>query len=100
MAEIPDSVRKQIIERTLNRATRPPLVEGTFTPEPVVGGTTRQSAAETVEAVQGKSLLEQALENHEKVGKAGTEKIDEARKTIIDKTDPSKVEMILGAILR
>jgi len=100
MAEIPDDIRKKIIERALGRAVRPPLVEGTFTPEPVVSGVARSNASEAVASVQGKSLLEQALENHEKVGNEDVATIDEARKEIIAKTDPSKVTMILGAILR
>jgi len=100
MTQIPDDVRKAIIERTLSRATRPAIMESDIKPEPISDGTSRSNASEAVQAVQGKSLLEQALENREKVGKADVTKIDEARKELIGKTDPSKVEMILGAIMR
>jgi len=100
--EVPESIRKQVLEHALGRAVRPAIMESEIVPAPIVDGTkvVRESATEAVAAVQGKSLLEQALENREKVGKADETAKDEARKALIEKTDPCKVGMLLGALLR
>jgi hypothetical protein len=104
MTIIPDSVRRQIIEQTL-RGTTPQPADPSAVAVPSnadASGPITGNADVKVPVVgnAGKSLLEQTLENRERINKDQSDRIDETRKELIGKTDPSKTEMILKVLLK